>query len=127
MASVCPHCAEPITADQRVAFRDDRLLHLACWIGTFQQTVRRLIIVAHDRPDLLAEIQRQHARRTDVRVVVDRRHGERRTAERRQGLESDPGRRRAERRRQEIDWMIASQGYAVVRLDEHRTPARILS
>jgi len=49
---------------------------------TARATVRGLIIVARDQPDLWRALIREFGQSQDIRVILDRRCGERRQAER---------------------------------------------
>jgi hypothetical protein len=75
-----------------------------------------LFIVARQRPDLYGYLSREFSTEADVRVMMDRRGGERRRqAERRRDAREE--RRQAERRaRSEAAEQITSLGYAFVRL-----------
>lgn len=57
-------------------------------------TVRGLIIVARDQPDLWQALTREFGHSQDIRVILDRRRGERRRTERVHA----PDRRGADRR-----------------------------
>jgi hypothetical protein len=76
--------------------------------------VRRLIIVAHDEADLYDYIRRDQLGDETVRVITDRRR-----VNRRQRMEADvPDRRRADRRRQNVDFLLRRVGWAEVILPE---------
>ena len=75
-----------------------------------------LFIVGRPHPDLYGYLSREFAAEPDVRVMMDRREGERRNPnERRAGARGE--RRQADRRsRSEATEQITSLGYAFVRL-----------
>ena len=72
-----------------------------------------LLIVARERPDVYEAMRKEFVDARDrVQVVLDRRFGERR----RRLVGFVPDRRRAERRRHDIDADLRSLGRAIVRL-----------
>ncbi len=74
-------------------------------------TMAQHLVVARDRPDLWAYWKKWFARVEDVRVILDRRRGERRRPV--QGHE--PERRRADRRtHQGMDDELRSTGFSIV-------------
>ena len=78
--------------------------------------MEHLFIVARQRPDLYGYLSREFSAAADVRVMMDRRGGERRhLGERRASSRGD--RRQTDRRsRSEAAEQITSLGYAFVRL-----------
>lgn len=75
---------------------------------------RHLFIVSREQPGLFSYLLREFASEPEVTVILDRRHGARRTDQ-----ESDQGSadRQGERRqRAEIVGQLATLGYAFVRL-----------
>lgn len=80
---------------------------------------RYQLIVGRDRADLRKYWTWWFAGIQDVRVIRDRRRGERR--HRRQGYE--PERRHAERRRTNIEHELHSDGFAIIFLQEGSPPA----
>lgn len=76
---------------------------------------RRLYIVARDRAELFALLQRELLRMPEVEVVQDRRHGERR----RQPMPAARERRLSDRRLVSVDEDLARYGRAVVDLAGH--------
>jgi hypothetical protein len=77
---------------------------------------QHLFIVARQQFDLYSYLAREFSGEPDVRVIIDRRQGERRQpSERRLPRSSD--RRQAERRENaEVGTQLSSLGYAFVRL-----------
>jgi len=78
--------------------------------------VNHLFIVSRQLPDLYRYLSREFATEADVEVILDRRHGERRSRGDRAPL---PGgdRRRTERRNQaDLSGELSTLGYAFVRL-----------
>jgi hypothetical protein len=75
-----------------------------------------LFIVSRQQPDLYTYLSREFSTEADVRVILDRRQGERRRrGERRASPRGD--RRRSDRRAlAEVTTQIHSLGYAFVRL-----------
>ena len=75
-----------------------------------------LFIVSRQQPDLYRYLSREFSTESDVEVVLDRRHGERRIrGERRTTPRGD--RRRTERRGQtDLGSQLNTLGYAFVRL-----------
>ena len=79
---------------------------------------KKLYIVSVYRPELLDELLLHVGTSSDAKVVLDRRHGERR---------SEPrivGGLRKDRRRKAIDRALREHGFAVVELEEPK-PARV--
>ena len=74
-----------------------------------------LFIVSREQLDLYRYLSREFSSEADVRVILDRRYGERRAGD---ALRAPRGeRRRAERRaRQDVRDQITTLGYAFVRL-----------
>jgi hypothetical protein len=74
-----------------------------------------LFIVSRQQPDLYSYLLREFSEEADVRIVLDRRYGERRQPkERRNGNDE---RRSADRRAQtDINSRLATLGYAFVRI-----------
>jgi hypothetical protein len=90
--------------------------------------IRRLLfIVGSRRPEFYESLRRTFRGDDTVQVVLDRRHGERRTG-RRAGGRTAPREQRVGDRREhlEIEWQIRSRGYAVVGVPAAlpRAPAR---
>lgn len=73
-----------------------------------------MFVVARRRLDRYEELRRQFADRPDVRVVLDRREGERRTPE---GAFAGADRRRVERRRGLDAGPYLKLGWSVVETD----------
>ena len=79
-----------------------------------EEMVHQLLwIVARDQPDLYEYLSRRFSGVQEVRVILDRRHTERRTF----AEPYQPERRRAERRSKLKDALLRSQGLVVVRLE----------
>ena len=80
---------------------------------------KKLYIVSVYRPELLDELLLHVGTSSDAKVVLDRRHGERRSEPHRTvgGLQKD-------RRRKAIDRALREHGFAVVEMDEPK-PARV--
>jgi hypothetical protein len=77
--------------------------------------LRRLIVVARDEPDLYDYIRRDQIGDETVKVIIDRR-----LAARRHRVEAHlPDRRRAERRRYNIEPLLQTRGWAEVRLPDN--------
>lgn len=70
-----------------------------------------LIIVSRDNPELFESLQREHAGKPDVAVILDRRRGERRLKNTAPWME----RRRGERRSSQEIAAIGTQGWVRVR------------
>ena len=83
-------------------------------IGYKNGVPEHLFIVSREQLDLYRYLSREFSREADVRVILDRRYGERRVGrEPRMSRE----RRRADRRaRQDVRTQITTLGYAFVRL-----------
>lgn len=76
------------------------------------KTVRGLIIVARNQPDLWETLAREFGHGEEIRVLLDRRHGERRKEDRLHA----PDRRSAERRNLlHIEDDLRSRQYVLVR------------
>jgi hypothetical protein len=73
-----------------------------------------LFIVARREPDLYTYLLREFSTESDVRVIVDRRVGERRTGA---GTPQTERRRGDRRAHSHISRQLSSLGYAFVRLD----------
>jgi hypothetical protein len=71
---------------------------------------RRLIVVAHDEPDLFDYIWRDQVGDSNVVVIADRRRGDRRSAPQ----QVDHDRRRADRRRCDIGELLRVHGWGEV-------------
>jgi hypothetical protein len=83
-----------------------------------RETVRGLIIVSRNQPELWHALIREFGRSEEIRVILDRRHGERRKADQLHA----PDRRGTDRRnlpRLEDD--VRSRQYVLVR-PHYRTP-----
>lgn len=78
-----------------------------------------LFIVARDQARLFEHLSREFAAEQKVRVILDRRQGDRRQVERRQsGAARGPDRRQGDRRAHSfIPSQLRSLGYALVRID----------
>jgi hypothetical protein len=75
---------------------------------------KRLIIVVREQADLYNRIRRKHLGDEAVRVITDRRSTDRRCR-----VEvCIPDRRRAERRRYDVEPLLCTRGWAEVRLPE---------
>jgi hypothetical protein len=85
--------------------------------GTHPRVAKQVLVVARDRQKLYEYARRAFADNPTVEVVLDRRRGERRTADR----PGTPERRRGDRRLTAIDDHLRALGWAVVRLDVFRT------
>jgi hypothetical protein len=72
---------------------------------------RDLLIVARDRVELYAYLVNEFAGDTDVTVIIDRRHGERRSAGQRTGAERRNGDRRTHLL---FDEQLRTLGFVVV-------------
>src|SRR3989449_7140742 len=82
------------------------------------QAAKQIFVVARDRERLFDYAKRAFSGNSSVEVVLDRRRGERRGADK----TSSPDRRRGDRRLMtEIDNHLRALGWAVVRLDVFRT------
>ena len=83
-----------------------------------QQAAKQIFVVARDREKLFDYAKRAFSGNSSVEVVLDRRRGERRGADK----TGSPDRRRGDRRlMNEIDNHLRALGWAVVRLDVFRT------
>jgi hypothetical protein len=77
--------------------------------------VDHLFIVSRQQPDLYRYLAREFSTESDVEVILDRRHGERRA--RREGAATQGERRRSDRRSQaDLAGQLNTLGYAFVRL-----------
>lgn len=76
-----------------------------------------VFIVSRHRPKLREYLQREFAGNAEVTIIVDRRLAERRLDS---GSRS-PDRRRASRRREQIDERLRSMGWAIVWRDDATT------
>ena len=77
--------------------------------------ISHLFIVSRREPDLFAYLSKEFEGEDDVRVIMDRRVGERRRSdERRPSLERRQGDRRAQ---SHVSRQVNSIGYAFVRID----------
>lgn len=82
------------------------------------RAAKQILVVARDRQKLYEYARRAFAGNPTVEVVLDRRRGERRTADRRR----TPDRRRGDRRLTlEVEDHLRTLGWAIVRLDVFRT------
>jgi hypothetical protein len=82
------------------------------------RAAKQILVIARDRQKLYEYVRRAFAGNPTVEVVLDRRRGERRTADR----PGAPDRRRGDRRlRLEVEDHLRTQGWAIVRLDVFRT------
>ena len=83
----------------------------------YGQAAKQIMVVARDRQKLFEYAKRAFSGNSSVEVVLDRRRGERRNADK----TSSPERRRGDRRlMNEIDNHLRALGWAVVRLDVFR-------
>ena len=78
--------------------------------------MEHLFIVSRQQPDLYRYLSREFSTESDVEVILDRRHGERRShGERRAAPRGD--RRQTERRgKTDLRGQLSTLGYAFVRL-----------
>jgi hypothetical protein len=101
----------PVAAARHRDRRDGRKVRPASATGS---TNTRLIIVADERVDLHSRFRRKHPGDEAVRIITDRRG-----TDRRRHLEVYiPERRRAERRRLDIQAQLRTRGWAEVRVPE---------
>ena len=77
---------------------------------TMRDTVRCLFIVARDQPDLWHHLRQDFAEDEEVRVILDRRRGERRQHVR----AHEPERRGADRRRATIDTDLRYRSFVIL-------------
>jgi hypothetical protein len=82
---------------------------------------KKLYIVSVYRPELLDALLLHVGTSADAKVILDRRHGERRTAPRRTA-----GAAQSERRRTSINRALREQGFAIVELDDQTPDAGAL-
>lgn len=75
--------------------------------------VTALFIVARHRPDLYASLVRTFETDTTVRVILDRRVGERRHRQKPPRIDQRQGERRA---RPEVDTQLRARGWALLSL-----------
>jgi hypothetical protein len=76
-----------------------------------------LFIVSRQQPDLYSYLQREFSEEADVRIILDRRYGERRQPRERRNTAADDERRLNERRAQtDINSRLSTLGYAFVRI-----------
>lgn len=75
-----------------------------------EDSVRCLFIVARDQPDLWHHLRRDFAEDEEVRVILDRRRGERR----KWVQTHEPERRRADRRRASIDRDLRYRSFIII-------------
>jgi hypothetical protein len=75
-----------------------------------------LFIVAQREPQLYGHLSHEFSAEADVRVIVDRRQGERRHAGERRSEPRGDRRQMDRRSHQEVEDQIAALGYAFVRL-----------
>jgi hypothetical protein len=76
-----------------------------------------LFIVSRQQPDLYTYLLREFSEEADVRIVLDRRYGERRQPSERRRASDNGDRRTNERRAQtDINSRLATLGYAFVRI-----------
>jgi len=76
---------------------------------------QHLFIVAREQTDLFSYLAREFSSEPDVKVIIDRRQGERRARQARAAAEEN--RRQRERRlKAEIEGDLSTLGYAFVRL-----------
>ena len=78
---------------------------------------KKLYIVSVYRPELLDGLLMHLGTSADAKVVLDRRHGERRSAPR------SAGTLRKERRQRAIDRALRKHGFAVVELNDSKPHA----
>jgi hypothetical protein len=87
-------------------------------IGYKTAVAAHLFIVSRLEPDLYTYLAREFSSEDDVRVILDRRVGERRAPAGNGGGAQQGERRQGDRRRQShVARQIRSLGYAFVRLD----------
>lgn len=72
--------------------------------------VRCLVIVARDRPDLWNDLRRDFTGGQGVRVILDRRKGERRQ----RAARHRPERRRGERRQARVDRDLRYRSFVII-------------
>ena len=80
-------------------------------------TVSHLFIVSRQQPDLYSYLAREFSEEPDVRVILDRRQGERRRQLDRRAPEVSDRRHQSDRRGNgDIGGQLSTLGYAFVRL-----------
>lgn len=79
--------------------------------------IAHLFIVSRLEPDLYTYLARELSNEPDVRVIVDRRMGERRAASGANGVPAVERRLGDRRRQAHVAHQLGSIGYAFVRLD----------
>ena len=82
-----------------------------------KSTAKQILVIARDRQKLYEYARRAFAGNPTVEVVLDRRSGERRKADRSEA----PDRRRGDRRVMAVEDHLRTLGWAIVRLDVFRT------
>jgi hypothetical protein len=75
-----------------------------------------LFIVSRQQPDLYSYLLREFSEEADVRIVLDRRYGERRQPKERGNGHSDERRLNDRRAENDISSRLATLGYAFVRI-----------
>ena len=75
-----------------------------------------LFIVARQQPDLYSYLAKEFSEEPEVRVIVDRRQGERRQSDRRASEASDRRHHSDRRENAEVAGELSTLGYAFIRL-----------
>lgn len=75
-----------------------------------------LFIVSRQQPDLYSYLLREFSEEADVRIVLDRRYGERRQPKERRNGDNDERRLNDRRAQTDINSRLATLGYAFVRI-----------
>ena len=78
--------------------------------------MNHLFIVSRQLPDLYRYLSREFATEADVKVILDRRHGERRSRDDRATMPSGDRRRTERRNHADLSGELSTLGYAFVRL-----------
>jgi hypothetical protein len=116
---------ESSRADSRSRNADKRVNGVAGGLGGKEdrEIVRHLLIVARNREQLYGQLKEAFSGNERVQVIVDRRTGERRQRPPQAGTAAE--RRKADRRRRDVEEQLRTIGWALVLMDEaQRTAAR---
>ena len=85
-------------------------------VGYKEGLMAHLFIVSRQQPDLYSYLLREFSEEADVRIVLDRRYGERRQPKERRNGDDDERRLNDRRAQTDINSRLATLGYAFVRI-----------
>jgi hypothetical protein len=95
---------------------DCGIVDISGCVGYKERLMAHLFIVSRQQPDLYSYLLREFSEEADVRIVLDRRYGERRQPKEPRNGDDDERRSNERRAQNDINSRLATLGYAFVRI-----------